>query len=45
MASGTGRSCAGARRFLEPVAAEPRLEATAIETVGTKGWDGLPSCS
>jgi predicted O-methyltransferase YrrM len=31
----------GIRRFLELVAAEPRLEATAIQTVGTKGWDGF----
>ena len=31
----------GIRRFLELVAAEPRLDATAIQTVGTKGWDGF----
>ena len=31
----------GIRRFFELVAAEPRLEATAIQTVGTKGWDGF----
>jgi predicted O-methyltransferase YrrM len=31
----------GARRFLELVAAEPRLSATAIQTVGAKGWDGF----
>jgi predicted O-methyltransferase YrrM len=31
----------GVRRFLEMLAAEPRVEATAIQTVGSKGWDGL----
>jgi predicted O-methyltransferase YrrM len=32
---------AGVRRFLEMVAADPRLEATALQTVGSKGWDGF----
>lgn len=31
----------GARRFFDRLAAEPRLSATAIQTVGTKGWDGF----
>jgi predicted O-methyltransferase YrrM len=31
----------GVRRFFELVAAEPRLEATAVQTVGVKGWDGF----
>jgi predicted O-methyltransferase YrrM len=31
----------GVRRFLELVAAEPRLRATAIQTVGVKGHDGF----
>lgn len=31
----------GVRRFLEMVAADPRLEATALQTVGAKGWDGF----
>ncbi|WP_027891454.1 O-methyltransferase [Calidithermus chliarophilus] len=31
----------GIRRFYEQVAAEPRLSATAIQTVGSKGYDGL----
>jgi predicted O-methyltransferase YrrM len=31
----------GVRRFLETVAADPRLEATALQTVGAKGWDGF----
>jgi predicted O-methyltransferase YrrM len=31
----------GVRSFLEMLAAEPRVEATAIQTVGAKGWDGL----
>jgi len=31
----------GVRRFLERVAAEPRVTATAIQTVGSKGYDGF----
>lgn len=31
----------GVRTFLEIVANEPRLHATAIQTVGEKGWDGF----
>ena len=31
----------GMRRFLEMAAAEPRVDATAIQTVGSKGYDGL----
>lgn len=31
----------GVRRYLEAVAAEPRLTATVIQTVGIKGYDGL----
>jgi len=31
----------GVRRFLELLAAEPRLSATAIQTVGAKGHDGF----
>ncbi len=31
----------GIRRFLEQLAAEPRLSATAIQTVGGKGYDGF----
>lgn len=31
----------GARRFLQRLAAEPRLSATALQTVGSKGYDGL----
>jgi predicted O-methyltransferase YrrM len=34
-------SVQGARRFLELLAAEPRVSATAIQTVGGKGHDGL----
>jgi predicted O-methyltransferase YrrM len=34
-------SIQGVRRFLDMVAAEPRLDATAIQTVGSKGWDGF----
>jgi predicted O-methyltransferase YrrM len=34
-------SILGIRRFNERVAADPRLSATAIQTVGVKGYDGL----
>lgn len=32
---------AGVRRMFEMMAREPRLKATAIQTVGAKGWDGF----
>ena len=31
----------GVRRFHEMLAAEPRATATAIQTVGSKGYDGF----
>jgi predicted O-methyltransferase YrrM len=31
----------GARALFEAVAAEKRVEATAVQTVGAKGWDGF----
>lgn len=31
----------GARRFLEMIAANPRLDATALQTIGSKGYDGF----
>jgi predicted O-methyltransferase YrrM len=31
----------GVRTVLSDIAADPRLEATALQTVGSKGWDGL----
>ena len=31
----------GVRRMNAVLAAEPRLSATAIQTVGSKGWDGF----
>jgi predicted O-methyltransferase YrrM len=34
-------SVTGVQRFLELVAEHPRLDATAIQTVGAKGWDGF----
>ncbi len=34
-------SVQGIRRFYELLAAEPRLDATAIQTVGAKGYDGF----
>jgi predicted O-methyltransferase YrrM len=38
---GDDPSATGVRRFLELVAADPRLDATAIQTVGAKGHDGF----
>jgi predicted O-methyltransferase YrrM len=34
-------SVQGTRRMFEVIAAEPRVEATAVQTVGAKGWDGF----
>jgi predicted O-methyltransferase YrrM len=34
-------STQGTRRALEMMATDPRLSATALQTVGSKGWDGL----
>lgn len=31
----------GTRRFIEQLAADPRVDATAIQTVGNKGYDGF----
>ena len=31
----------GVRRFIDLLASEPRLSATAIQTTGSKGWDGF----
>jgi predicted O-methyltransferase YrrM len=31
----------GVQRFTELLAAEPRLSATVLQTVGTKGYDGF----
>ena len=31
----------GVRKFFDTMAAEPRVSATALQTVGLKGWDGL----
>ena len=38
---GDDPSARGVREFTDLVAAEPRLLATAIQTVGEKGWDGF----
>jgi len=35
------KSVQGVRRFFEKIASNPRLEATALQTVGTKGYDGF----
>ena len=37
----TDPSIMGARRFMEALAAEPRVSATALQTVGAKGHDGF----
>jgi predicted O-methyltransferase YrrM len=39
--SNSDASAQGARRFLEMVSAEPRVSATALQTVGSKGYDGF----
>lgn len=31
----------GLREFIQIISADERLEATAIQTVGEKGWDGF----
>lgn len=31
----------GVRRFIERMAAHPKLDSTALQTVGEKGWDGF----
>ena len=38
---GDDASARGVRAFAELVAAEPRLTATVVQTVGEKGWDGF----
>jgi len=37
----TDASVQGVRALAELIAAEPRVEATAIQTVGAKGYDGF----
>jgi predicted O-methyltransferase YrrM len=39
--SSTDKDVQGARQLFELLANEPRLSATAIQTVGTKGYDGI----
>jgi predicted O-methyltransferase YrrM len=34
-------SVQGVRKFFAMVAAEPRVTATALQTVGSKGYDGI----
>ena len=40
-ARSTDSDVVGVRRMFELIAREPRLSATAIQTVGAKGWDGF----
>jgi predicted O-methyltransferase YrrM len=37
----TDASVQGTRALYEAIAADPRIDATAIQTLGTKGWDGF----
>jgi hypothetical protein len=37
----TDPSVQGVRRLTEMLAREPRIDATAIQTVGSKGYDGF----
>ncbi|WBU51476.1 O-methyltransferase [Kosakonia pseudosacchari] len=37
----TDASVQGVRKFIEMTGADPRLTATAVQTVGVKGWDGF----
>ena len=39
--AGTAPNVADLRDMLEMMGANPRLDAAAIQTVGTKGWDGF----
>ena len=38
---GDDASSAAVRAYLEALAADPRLDGTAVQTVGSKGWDGF----
>lgn len=40
-ASSTAADVLGTRALLDAIAADPRLDASALQTVGTKGWDGF----
>jgi predicted O-methyltransferase YrrM len=40
-AATTNEATLGTRRLIDMIGAEPRLDATAIQTVGVKGYDGL----
>lgn len=40
-ATSTDNRVQGVRRFFDMMANEPRLSATALQTVGSKGWDGF----
>jgi predicted O-methyltransferase YrrM len=39
--SSLDRDVQGVRGFLHAIGADPRLDATALQTVGSKGWDGF----
>jgi predicted O-methyltransferase YrrM len=41
LAPGESPSAQGARRFVDRLSATPQVIATAVQTVGAKGWDGF----
>ena len=41
LAPGDNADALGIRRLNDMIAAEPRVSATAVQTVGSKGWDGF----
>lgn len=40
-AASTDPNVVGLHAFVDRIAADPRIDATAIQTVGSKGWDGF----
>ncbi|HEX7644723.1 MAG TPA: O-methyltransferase [Burkholderiaceae bacterium] len=40
-ADSTDANVRGVRRFMDMLSVEPRLDSTAMQTVGEKGWDGF----
>ncbi|HTZ71071.1 MAG TPA: methyltransferase, partial [Acetobacteraceae bacterium] len=40
-AAGTDPDVRGIRTLFDRLGTDPRLDATALQTVGSKGWDGI----
>jgi predicted O-methyltransferase YrrM len=38
---GDDEASAAVRAYLEALAGDPRVDGTAVQTVGSKGWDGF----